>query len=132
MQRKRIRQEELSALSSNPRVKSGLSLGVGSPLRTVVAISLCVQIRSRIFRLTNANATLVKRIQNIDEKSSMIDVKRRETLGITDMTMSKIKIVVRTTAARIESGIGAADTTVTQMVVAETLQRIAVATPRSE
>ena len=77
-------------------------------------------------------ATLVKRIQTLAEKSSMIGVKRREALGITDMTMPRIKIVVRITAARIESGIGAADTTVTQMVVAETLLRIAAATPRRE
>ncbi len=97
-----------------------------------MAISLRVQTRSRIFRLTNANATLVKRIQTLAEKSSMIGVKRREALGITDMTMRRIKIVVRTTVARIESGIGAADTTVTQMVVAETLHRIAAATPSRE
>ena len=61
----------------------------------------------------------------------MIGIVRQRALGIAGMTMPRIVIAVRTTA-RIESGIGAAETTATQGVVAETLHRIAAATSRRE
>ena len=104
----------------NLSVESSLSLGVGIPLRTVVAIPLHEQTRSCIIRLTNATAALVNRPQILAENNSVINVARQRALGIAVMTMARFVIAVRTTAriviavrttARIESGIGAAETT---------------------
>jgi hypothetical protein len=88
----------------NPSVESGLSLGVGIPLRTVMAIPLHEQTRSRISRLFNATAALVNRTQILAEKNSMIGVARQRALGIAIVSMARIVIAICTTA-RIESGI---------------------------
>jgi hypothetical protein len=96
-----------------------------------MAILLRKQTLSRISRLINETAVLVNRTQTLAEKNSMISVARQRALGNAGMTMPRIGIAVRTTA-RIESGIGAVETTATQGVVAETLHRIAAATPRRE
>ena len=114
----------------NPSVKSGLSVGVRIPLRTVMAIPLHEQTRSRISRLFNATAALVNRTQILAEKNSMIVVARQRALGIAIMTMARIVIAIRTTA-RIESGIGAAETTATLGVVVETLHRHLCGSPQS-
>ena len=130
MQRKRLRQEDLAALPSKSlgrersmsrsREPSPHSRGDSSARADSFAYIPAHQRDRRII--------LVSPIRTLAVKNSTIGVERQRVLTTADMTMLKIEIATRTTA-RTGNGIGMADPSATQGVVAETLRRIVAATP---